>query len=113
VPNILRFGSWVGGDMDGNADVHGKTIRETMQRHQQLIVSTYFSECEQLAESLSQSANRVGVSAALAVRIDSYATVLREQRRWRRRGTIECRTACSSGRSANGSGELRGRPNAY
>jgi len=76
VPNILRFGSWVGGDMDGNADVHGKTIRETMQRHQQLIVSTYFSECEQLAESLSQSANRVGVSAALAVRIDSYATVL-------------------------------------
>jgi phosphoenolpyruvate carboxylase len=76
VPNILRFGSWVGGDMDGNADVHGKTIRETLQRHQQLIVSTYFSECEQLAESLSQSANRVSVSAALAVRIDSYATVL-------------------------------------
>ena len=76
VPNILRFGSWVGGDMDGNADVHGKTIRETLQRHQQLIVSTYFSECEQLAESLSQSANRVSVSAALAARIDSYATVL-------------------------------------
>jgi len=41
--------------MDGNADVHGKTIRETMQRHQQLIVSTYFSECEQLAESLSKA----------------------------------------------------------
>jgi phosphoenolpyruvate carboxylase len=76
MPNILRFGSWVGGDMDGNADVHGKTIRETLQRHQQLIVSTYFSECEQLAESLSQSANRVGVSAALAERIDSYTAVL-------------------------------------
>jgi phosphoenolpyruvate carboxylase len=76
VPNILRFGSWVGGDMDGNADVHGKTIRETLHRHQQLIVSTYFTECEQLAESLSQSANRVGVSAALAERIDSYTTVL-------------------------------------
>jgi phosphoenolpyruvate carboxylase len=76
VPNILRFGSWVGGDMDGNADVHGKTIRETLHRHQQLIVSTYFTECEQLAESLSQSANRVGVSSALAERIDSYTTVL-------------------------------------
>jgi phosphoenolpyruvate carboxylase len=76
VPNILRFGSWVGGDMDGNADVHGKTIRETLHRHQQLIVSTYFTECEQLAESLSQSANRVGVTAALAERIDSYTTVL-------------------------------------
>jgi phosphoenolpyruvate carboxylase len=76
VPNILRFGSWVGGEMDGNADVHGKTIRETLQRHQQLIISTYFSECEQLAESLSQSANRVGVSPRLAARIDSYGAVL-------------------------------------
>ncbi len=76
VPNILRFGSWVGGDMDGNTDVHGKTIRETLHRHQQLIVSTYFSECGQLAESLSQSANRVGVSAALAERIDAYTTLL-------------------------------------
>jgi phosphoenolpyruvate carboxylase len=76
VPNILRFGSWVGGDMDGNDDVHGKTIRETLQRHQQLIVSTYFSECGQLAESLSQSANRVGVSAGLAERIEAYTTIL-------------------------------------
>jgi phosphoenolpyruvate carboxylase len=76
VPNILRFGSWVGGDMDGNADIHGKTIRETLHRHQQLIVSTYFSECGQLAESLSQSANRVGVSAKLAERIDGYTAIL-------------------------------------
>jgi phosphoenolpyruvate carboxylase len=76
VPNILRFGSWVGGDMDGNADVNGKTIRETLQRHQQLIVSTYFSECGQLAESLSQSAYRVAVSAELAARIDAYTAIL-------------------------------------
>jgi phosphoenolpyruvate carboxylase len=76
VPNILRFASWVGGDMDGNADVHGKTIRETLHRHRQVIVSTYFTECGQLAESLSQSANRVGVSSALAARIDAYGAVL-------------------------------------
>ena len=76
VPSILHFGSWVGGDMDGNADVHGKTIRETLHRHQQLIVSTYFNECAQLAETLSQSANRVEVTAALARRIDTYRTLL-------------------------------------
>ena len=76
VPSILHFGSWVGGDMDGNADVHGKTIRETLHRHQQLIVSTYFKECGQLAETLSQSANRVDVSPALAKRIASYAALL-------------------------------------
>jgi phosphoenolpyruvate carboxylase len=76
VPSILHFGSWVGGDMDGNPDVHGKTIRETLHRHQQVIVSTYFAECGQLAEALSQSANRVGVSAALAARIESYGAIL-------------------------------------
>jgi phosphoenolpyruvate carboxylase len=76
VPSILHFGSWVGGDMDGNPDVHGKTIRETLHRHQQLIVSTYFAEAGQLAETLSQSANRVGVSGPLAARIDSYGAIL-------------------------------------
>jgi phosphoenolpyruvate carboxylase len=76
VPSILHFGSWVGGDMDGNSDVHGKTIRATLHRHQQLIVSTYFKECGQLAETLSQSATRVGVSGALARRIDAYSALL-------------------------------------
>lgn len=76
VPSILHFGSWVGGDMDGNPDVHGKTIRETLHRHSQVIVSTYFAECAQLAEALSQSGNRVGVSGALAARIESYSAIL-------------------------------------
>ena len=76
IPSILHFGSWVGGDMDGNADVHGKTIRETLHRHQQLIVSTYFDECAELAETLSQSANRVEISPALARRIDAYGSLL-------------------------------------
>ncbi len=76
VPSILHFGSWVGADMDGNADVHGKTIRETLHRHRQLIVSSYYTECGQLAETLSQSAGRVRVSAALAERIDAYSALL-------------------------------------
>jgi phosphoenolpyruvate carboxylase len=76
VRSILKFGSWVGGDMDGNADVHAKTIRETLQRHQQLIVSTYFNECGQLAEALSQSARRVDISGPLAERIDAYSALL-------------------------------------
>jgi phosphoenolpyruvate carboxylase len=76
VPSVLHFGTWVGGDMDGNPDVHGKTIRESLHRHRQVIVSTYFAECGQLAETLSQSAKRVGVSGALAARIDSYSAIL-------------------------------------
>ena len=76
VPEILRFGSWVGGDMDGNPDVHAKTLRETIARQQQIIVNNYFLECKSLAESLSQSASRVGVSPELSARIEQYSLLL-------------------------------------
>jgi phosphoenolpyruvate carboxylase len=62
--------------MDGNPDVNAKTIRETCARHQQIIVNRYFIECQGLAETLSQSATRVGVSASLQARIEQYTTLL-------------------------------------
>jgi phosphoenolpyruvate carboxylase len=76
LPNIVELGSWVGGDMDGNPDVHAKTIRETLARHQQLIVSTYFNEAQGLAAKLSQSASRVRISPELQQRIDEYNSLL-------------------------------------
>lgn len=76
VPTVIRFGSWVGGDMDGNPDVHAKSIRETLARQQQAIVNAYFGEVQALGQLLSQSASRVGVSAALQQRIESYATLI-------------------------------------
>ncbi len=76
LPSILRFGTWVGGDMDGHPDVHGKTIRETLARQHQVILTAYHEECLALAQRLSQSASRVGISSALAKRIDEYATLL-------------------------------------
>jgi phosphoenolpyruvate carboxylase len=76
VPVLLRLGTWVGGDMDGNPDVHAKTIRETLARQQQVIVNAYFSECQALAQKLSQSASRIGVLPALAQRIEQYMTLV-------------------------------------
>jgi phosphoenolpyruvate carboxylase len=73
LPRILRFGSWVGGDMDGAPDVHAKTIRETLQRQHLVIVNAYFLEIQRLGERLSQSASRVPVSKMLQSRLDEYA----------------------------------------
>ena len=72
LPCIVRFGSWVGGDMDSNPEVHAKTIRETFARQQQLILNAYFEECQRLAERLSQSGERASVSAKLTQRIEDY-----------------------------------------
>jgi phosphoenolpyruvate carboxylase len=76
VPAILRFGTWVGGDMDGNPDVHSKSIRETLARQQQVIINAYYEEVQTLAQRLSQSASRISVSSPLSKRIDQYTTLL-------------------------------------
>ncbi len=76
VPELLHFGSWVGGDMDGHPDVHAKTIRESCLRHHQLVVNRYFLESQTLAERLSQSANRTAVSPGVVARIEQYRSLI-------------------------------------
>jgi phosphoenolpyruvate carboxylase len=76
LPDMIRFGTWVGGDMDGNPDVHAKTIRETLARQQQVIINAYFKECGVLAQLLSQSASRSAINPDLAQRIEQYATLI-------------------------------------
>jgi len=76
LPAMIRFGTWVGGDMDGNPDVHAKTIRETLARQQQVIINAYFRECGVLAQLLSQSASRSAVNQDLSQRIEQYATLI-------------------------------------
>jgi phosphoenolpyruvate carboxylase len=76
LPSILHFGSWVGGDMDGNPVVHAKTIRETMARQQHVIINRYYEECQVVAHRLSQSASRINVSPELTKRIEQYMTLL-------------------------------------
>ena len=80
IPTLIRFATWVGGDMDGNPDVHGKTIRETLARQQQAIVNSYFIEVQELAQILSQSGSRVGVSEALIQRSADYALLMPDVR---------------------------------
>lgn len=72
VPSLLRFASWVGGDMDGNPNVNAKTIRATLARQRALILNLYFNECALLSTKLSQTTDRVSVSDELQARVDEY-----------------------------------------
>jgi phosphoenolpyruvate carboxylase len=74
-PSILRFGSWVGGDMDGNPNVNAKTIRATLARQRSLILDLYYKECASIAAKLSQSTDRVGFGKAMLDRIEEYRGV--------------------------------------
>jgi phosphoenolpyruvate carboxylase len=76
LPLLVRFGTWVGGDMEGAVEVHAKSIRETLARQQQVIINNYHGECQELAQQLSQSGARVGVAPEIERRIAEYRTLL-------------------------------------
>ncbi len=73
LPDLVRFSTSVGGDMDGDPNVTAKSIRESMARHRALVLNLYFKECRALARQLSQSESRIGVTSALKARSDEYA----------------------------------------
>ena len=69
---IVRFGSWVGGDMDGNPNVGPETIRHTLERQRELILDRYISETRDLFRHLSQSRSRINVDDAVEERCREY-----------------------------------------
>ena len=73
LPIMVRFGTWVGGDMDGNPNVTAKSMRASLARHRALALDLYYQECQELARHLSQSQTRVGVSEALERQSRLYA----------------------------------------
>lgn len=72
-PTMVRFATWIGGDMDGNPDVTARTIREILARQRSLILDLYHRECRDLSNKLSQSSARVAVDPAIHERIRAYA----------------------------------------
>ena len=69
---VLRFGSWVGGDMDGNPNVGAETLRAALARQRDLVLDRYRGEAAELARRLSQSGSRTGVSDAVRERVATY-----------------------------------------
>ncbi|RMH22469.1 MAG: phosphoenolpyruvate carboxylase [Acidobacteria bacterium] len=70
LPPLVRFASWVGGDMDGNPNVGAATIRETLARQRQLILGRYREELNELYGQLSQSPSRIPIAEQVMARID-------------------------------------------
>ncbi|MCA8915806.1 MAG: phosphoenolpyruvate carboxylase [Planctomycetes bacterium] len=71
--SLVRFGTWVGGDMDGNPNVGAATIRATLVRQRDAILELYRLETTGLIEYLSQSESRAGFSDSLKALVSKRA----------------------------------------
>jgi phosphoenolpyruvate carboxylase len=62
---VLRFGTWAGGDRDGNPSVTPRTTISALEIGRREAEDYYLRQVRRLSEQLSQSTDQVGVSAQL------------------------------------------------
>src|SRR6185369_2063524 len=76
LPTLVRFGSWIGGDRDGNPHVTAASTREALQKARETIIDDYLASLEELRRLLTPSTCRATVSPKLATAVDNYYTTL-------------------------------------
>ncbi|MFC5470361.1 phosphoenolpyruvate carboxylase [Cohnella suwonensis] len=84
VPTYLRFGSWIGGDRDGNPSVTADITWKTLQMQRNLVIYKYENIIRSLGRQLSFSTTIVDVSDELlaSIREDGQNVELRTVEPW-------------------------------
>jgi len=84
VPTYLRFGSWIGGDRDGNPSVTSDVTWQTLKMQRNLAIHKYENNLRELARHLSFSKTIVNVSNELlaSVKLDVQFVELRTVEPW-------------------------------
>jgi phosphoenolpyruvate carboxylase len=72
LPTIVTFGSWIGGDRDGNPFVTPESTGEALEMARQTILGHYINATRELLRLLSPSAFQTGVSEGLKHALDRY-----------------------------------------
>jgi phosphoenolpyruvate carboxylase len=77
LPQILAFGSWIGGDRDGNPFVTPEVTRNAIQLAREHLLHFYDGQLQMVIDLLSTSAQQMPVSDALRERLDEYESRIR------------------------------------
>jgi len=78
LPQLLRFGTWVGGDMDGNPNVGAATIEAALAAQRAQALSNYRADLAALGAALTQTPDRAGIDDAVLERLAEYKALLPE-----------------------------------
>src|SRR5262245_13871575 len=73
LPNVVEFGSWIGGDRDGNPNVSPQSTRAALEMARRAILDYYIGAIQELVRRLSMSSRQVDVSEELNRAVDNYA----------------------------------------
>ncbi len=78
LPQLVSFGSWIGGDRDGNPFVIPEVTRESLAMAHSLLLNHYRRRMQNVFEQLGSSIQQVPVSAEVSALLEQYLSKLRE-----------------------------------
>ena len=78
LPICLHFGSWIGGDRDGNPFVMPDCTREALELARAMVLSHHMQDLSLLVRRLTVSIHQVAVSKELQTRLHDYETRIAE-----------------------------------
>jgi phosphoenolpyruvate carboxylase len=77
LPQLVSFGSWIGGDRDGNPFVTPEVTREALAMARGLVLEHYHGRLQNIFDQLAPSTRLVAVSPELTALLDGYLHQLR------------------------------------
>ncbi len=78
LPQLVSFGSWIGGDRDGNPFVTPAATRDALAMAHTLLLTHYRRRLQNIFEQLGSSIQQVPVTAELQALLDGYLDKLRK-----------------------------------
>ena len=72
LPTLVQFGSWIGGDRDGNPLVRPECTQDALELARTVILREYVKDIESLSDRLSSSLRQVNTSQELLSRLTEY-----------------------------------------
>ncbi|HEY0163416.1 MAG TPA: phosphoenolpyruvate carboxylase [Edaphobacter sp.] len=77
LPRLIEFGSWIGGDRDGNPFVTPQTTRDSLAMARKLLMTHYHNRLQNIFEQLGSSTQQAPVSKEMLELLNGYLAKLR------------------------------------
>jgi phosphoenolpyruvate carboxylase len=89
VPNFLSFGTWIGGDRDGNPFVTHDVTWKTMLEQRELVIKKYIAVLQDLTHRYTHTTSRMTVDENFAIRLNEMEEkYLTPKTKWKKKGEV-------------------------